>query len=207
MTETAKGHAELVERLREGDIGYARVRVDTSPDADGWCFFTPAAHPNDVERKLLEEFPDEYQSFGQVFPSTPIAAHGAGAVTEVDGWRCFHCDEVFTDRRAARDHFGFEQCSEPACRIKLGAERSLVTALRRAEKDAADAWAAIHNETTDIAKAYHAQASRHHEQLRIVEEEGYERGLRDGAALRPEEAAGQGEAIDLPAPSVEENLP
>lgn len=98
------------------------------------------------------------------------------------GWTCFHCGETFTTEGAARDHFGFEPSADPACRIKAGAERGLLMALRRAEKDAADAWFAIHSETTDAAKAYHAQATRHHEQLRIAEELGYERGLADGRA-------------------------
>lgn len=93
-------------------------------------------------------------------------------------WRCFHCDEVFTDRRCAADHFGASEDSEAACRIKMGAERSLLTALRRAENDASEAWAAIRTETTDSAKAYYAQNSRHQEQLRIVEELGFERGLK-----------------------------
>ncbi|PWJ88446.1 hypothetical protein C8D77_111169 [Mesorhizobium loti] len=94
-------------------------------------------------------------------------------------WRCFHCDEVFTDERCARDHFGRDETCEPACQIKMGAERSLLTALRRAENDAADAWAAIHSESTDAAKAYHAQLARHQEQLRITEELGFERGMRE----------------------------
>jgi hypothetical protein len=99
------------------------------------------------------------------------------------GWTCFHCGEHFSSPSAARDHFGFDPMDEPACRIKLGAERSLVTALRRAEKAAAEAWDALHSESSDFAKAYHAQASRHHQQLQAVEEEAYERGLRDGQSL------------------------
>lgn len=107
----------------------------------------------------------------------------AAVAAKAPGWRCFHCDEVFTDERCARDHFGRDETCEPACKIKMGAERSLLTALRRAENDAADAWAAIHSESTDAAKAYHAQHARHQEQLRIAEELGFERGL---AAAREE---------------------
>lgn len=32
-----------------------------------------------------------------------------------DEWRCFHCDEVFTDRTAARRHFGDVLDDMPAC--------------------------------------------------------------------------------------------
>lgn len=94
-------------------------------------------------------------------------------------WRCFHCDEVFTDFSATKDHFGFEPSHDPACRIKMGGERSLIEALRRAEKDAADAWAAIHDETTEAAKAYYAQMTRHRQQLIAAEQAGYDRGVDD----------------------------
>lgn len=56
------------------------------------------------------------------------------------GWTCFHCGETFTTVGAARDHFGFEPSRDPACRIKVGEERGLVMALRKAEQEAADAW-------------------------------------------------------------------
>lgn len=109
----------------------------------------------------------------------------AGILTEYEAsnkkrWRCFHCDDVFTTEHAARLHFGATDASEPACKIKMGAEGSLVTALRRAEGELADAWAAIHNESTEAAKAYYSQQSRHQEQLRATEELGFERGLAAG---------------------------
>lgn len=94
-------------------------------------------------------------------------------------WRCFHCDEVFTTERDARLHFGMDQCSDPACKIKMGAEKSLLVALRRAETELQDAWAAIHKENTEAAKAYYSQQSRHGEQLRAAEELGFERGIAD----------------------------
>lgn len=95
-------------------------------------------------------------------------------------WRCFHCNEVFTDRRLAADHFGATEDSQPACQIKAGAERSLVAALRNAEREVAEVWQAIHDESTDAAKAYYNQQNRHREQLMAAEEAGYERGLADG---------------------------
>jgi hypothetical protein len=49
------------------------------------------------------------------------------------GWTCFHCGETFTTPSSARDHFGCEPCADPACRIKVGEERGLVMALRKAE--------------------------------------------------------------------------
>ncbi|MFK4259084.1 hypothetical protein [Agrobacterium tumefaciens] len=104
------------------------------------------------------------------------------APAPANGWRCFHCDEVFFTANDARLHFGMDQCSDPACKIKMGAEKSLLVALRRAETELQDAWAAIHNENTEAAKAYYAQQSRHGEQLRAAEELGFERGIKDSTA-------------------------
>lgn len=100
-------------------------------------------------------------------------------------WRCFHCDEVFTERRCAAAHFGANEEAEPACKIKQGGERGLLDALRKAESDLADAWHMIHSESTDAAKAYYAQTSRHREQLTAAEQTGYDRGLAD-AQTHPE---------------------
>ena len=72
---------------------------------------------------------------------------------------------------------------------------------RRAEKDAADAWWAIHNETTDTAKAFHAQAARHQEQLRAVEQIGYDRGIADAKA-HPETLGLRSALVKAPAPAV-----
>lgn len=96
------------------------------------------------------------------------------------GWTCFHCGETFTTPGAARDHFGFDPSHDPGCRIKLGAERGLLMALRKAEQQLSEAWRAIHEESTEAAIAYYAQQTRHRAQLMTVEEHGYERGLRDG---------------------------
>ncbi|PCG09692.1 hypothetical protein COA17_07510 [Sphingomonas ginsenosidimutans] len=99
------------------------------------------------------------------------------------GWRCFHCNEHFTSVHRARLHFGRDETSEPACIIKTGAEGSLLKALREAEEAADDAIQAMHAESTDAAKAYHAQRCRHTQALTAAEELGYERGLADGRAL------------------------
>ena len=98
-------------------------------------------------------------------------------------WRCFHCGEAFTDESCARKHFGPDEGSVVACVIKAGSERGLLGALRKAETELADAWHAIHSESTDAAKAYYAQMSRHQEQMRLCEENAYERGLGDGREL------------------------
>lgn len=93
-------------------------------------------------------------------------------------WTCFHCDESFTDARCARLHFGVDEGSTPACRIE-GSEGGLVEALREAQQDAANAWDALHNETTDVHRAYYAATSRFRTALRAAEETGFARGMAD----------------------------
>lgn len=140
-----------------------------------------AAAQADYERRIRSALvPHDEQ------PTSVESQIGADSRDNAKEWRCFHCDDVFTTEHQARVHFGCDEMSEPACKIKMGAEGSLVTALRRAEADLADAWAAIHNESTEAAKAYYAQQSRHQEQLRAAEELGYERGLADGRATSSE---------------------
>jgi hypothetical protein len=94
-------------------------------------------------------------------------------------WRCFHCDDVFTDERRARLHFGANEDSAPACQIKAGAEGRILRALRDAEAEADRAIQAVADECTDAAKAYHAAVARHSQALIAAEELGYERGLAD----------------------------
>jgi hypothetical protein len=105
--------------------------------------------------------------------STKTAALGS--------WKCFHCAEVFTDNVAAADHFGIGQHVTPGCieRIQPGGERSILASLRRAE----EALARYMTEDTDSYRHAAAMQSRHSEALRRAEELGYERGLRDAAAL------------------------
>ena len=103
----------------------------------------------------------------------PMPAHG---------WTCFHCGETFTTPGAAKNHFGFEPSKDPACRIKLGAERGLLHELRKAENEIDRLVFELHNEGADACKAHRAQTTRHYAQIMAAEEAGYERGFRDGRA-------------------------
>lgn len=54
--------------------GWVRVRIDTDPGDDGWCFCTPAAHPDDGQQPGVEDgWNGQYQFFGKVemIPFTP----------------------------------------------------------------------------------------------------------------------------------------
>ncbi len=96
------------------------------------------------------------------------------------GWTCFHCGETFTTLGGARNHFGFEPSADPACRIKLGAERGLVTHIRKLEDEVARLTFELHNDGADACKSYRAALARYQSQLQSAEELGYERGLLDG---------------------------
>lgn len=99
-------------------------------------------------------------------------------------WKCFHCGETFTDRGSAADHFGADPTNKPGCLIKveLGGERGLLMALRQAEETIAQYMA----EDSHTWKALHEMQSRHSDQLRVAEETGYARGLKDNIRAKLE---------------------
>lgn len=96
-------------------------------------------------------------------------------------WRCFHCDEVFTDPDLAGDHFGIGECDVPACQLNA-VEGGLLKMLR----DAQEEIGRFRREDTASYREFYALGADHAVKLRRAEEEGYERGLRD-AKLHPEE--------------------
>ncbi len=96
------------------------------------------------------------------------------------GWTCFFCDETFTTPGEARDHFGNTPIATAGCRIKVGEERGLQMALRRAEKELASYRA----EDTEKDRAYYRMKSEHDLALRRAEEAGYARGLEDAEKAR-----------------------
>ena len=51
------------------------------------------------------------------------------------GWTCYHCGETFTTPGSARDHFGESPAAVAGCIIKVGEERGLLMALRKAEAE------------------------------------------------------------------------
>lgn len=100
------------------------------------------------------------------------------------GWTCFHCGETFTTVGGARDHFGADPIAEPGCRIKVGEERGLLMALRKAEAELARYRA----EDCDADRQFHAMRADHAVAVRRAEEAGYAKGLADGQKLRCEAA-------------------
>jgi hypothetical protein len=92
-------------------------------------------------------------------------------------WRCFHCDEVFTDEVTAKDHFGYDMLAEPGCKLNQ-IEGGLLGILRRQE-DRLDAY---HREDTASYREFYSLGADHSQALRREEEKGYARGLADARA-------------------------
>lgn len=98
-------------------------------------------------------------------------------------WRCFHCDEVFTNRRWAAEHFGADG-DMPACRLKSH-EGHLVTYIRELEEQLVRYRA---NDSHVMRSIYTLEAD-HRQALIRAEEEGYNRGVRDMTPIVPANAA------------------
>jgi hypothetical protein len=89
-------------------------------------------------------------------------------------WRCFHCDEVFTSRRWAAEHFGADEGELPACKL-ASHEGHLVTYIRKLE----DQLARYRQDDSDVMRSIMALQCEQASALRREEEKGYERGVRD----------------------------
>ena len=105
-------------------------------------------------------------------------------------WRCFHCDEVFTDRASAAAHFGPSIWSDPACTVDASKLRELEAELAR-----------YREEDTDLHRALHAKDCKMTRAVQEAEEAGYARGLRDAKRFPAE--LGLMEAPQAPEPAHE----
>jgi hypothetical protein len=88
-------------------------------------------------------------------------------------WRCFHCDEVFTGRRWAAEHFG-KDGDTPICQIKSH-EGHLATYIRKLE----DQLERYRNDDSHVMRSMFALEADHRQALIRAEEEGYNKGIRD----------------------------
>lgn len=102
-------------------------------------------------------------------------------------WRCFFCDEVFTTRGLAAEHFGTEVgCYPlPACQIKAH-EGHLVTYIRKLEEELG-VW---NSESHEMQKAIVTLESTIADEVSRAEQAGYDRGVADmrkqGFCVEPE---------------------
>ena len=94
------------------------------------------------------------------------------ATTTPSEWRCFHCDEVFTDWVQARNHFGYTpEDGPPVCKTERGVDAEIYHLKRRVEL--------YQREDTELHRALHAKAAEMAVAVRRAEEQGYARGLED----------------------------
>ena len=117
----------------------------------------------------------------------------AEVTSPVREWRCFHCDEVFTDRACAAVHFGDADGATPACRVAADLV-GLVEMIRKQESK----LDAFRREETASYREFYALGAAHHQAVRKAEEAGYAKALADLEAgkLEPEHAGRILAAID-----------
>jgi len=95
-------------------------------------------------------------------------------------WRCFHCDDVFTDRAAAAEHFGGDNLqADPACKLN-SIEGGLIALVRAQEQELQQ----FRTEETASYREFYRLGAEHAAAVRRAEEEGYAKGLADGRAGR-----------------------
>lgn len=91
-------------------------------------------------------------------------------------WRCFHCDEYFTDREEAALHFGTLLGDEPGCKLnKL--EGGLLGLLRQAHLE----LRSYREEDTALLRQVWSLGAESNTKIREAEERGYARGMKDSA--------------------------
>jgi hypothetical protein len=106
---------------------------------------------------------------------------GPMSCTEVSGapedvtWRCFHCNDVFTDRDEAEAHFGIDEMALPACKLSA-LEGGLVKMLRDQEEE----LRRFRMDDTASCREFYALGAEHVRQMRREEEKGYASGVKDG---------------------------
>lgn len=92
-------------------------------------------------------------------------------------WRCFFCDEVFTSRKFAAEHFGCDDACEadvPACKL-TSHEGHLVTYIRKLEKEVRR----YQSEDSDVLRSIQALECAQGVAITRAEERGYAKGVAD----------------------------
>lgn len=92
----------------------------------------------------------------------------AGVMSEAKAWRCFHCEEVFTDKDSAALHFGASERQQAYCTIPVEHFRWMEEQQRR-----------YFEEDTESHRTIHRLHLQSFENANRSEERGYARGLED----------------------------
>jgi hypothetical protein len=105
------------------------------------------AHNNRWSRRGMQQFAD-----GLIAPQIR-RLEALDAEANPTTWRCFHCDEVFTDKAEAHEHFGDYPDDNPLCLIK-GQDGGLAARIRELETELMDAYRQ-RNEAENDARLWH----------------------------------------------------
>lgn len=117
------------------------------------------------------EFFESWAHFRKVLPNALDLSAIVPPPDEVVAWRCFHCDEVFTDEAAARLHFGESEVQDPLCAVTAERYREVERRL--------DTFI---TESDPSSRAFYALGAEHYQKERDAEQKGYDRGLADAKA-------------------------
>ncbi|MDN3278806.1 hypothetical protein QWJ07_31405 [Frankia sp. RB7] len=91
-------------------------------------------------------------------------------------WRCFFCDEVFTDPKAAGNHFGCDHPgNEPLCQLA-----QVDGGIARVIADLSEELQRYRSEDNESFREFYRLGADHVVALRNEEQKGYDRGLADG---------------------------
>lgn len=93
-------------------------------------------------------------------------------------WRCFHCGEVFTDPKAAANHFGVDHVGdETLCQMA-----QVDGGIAKVIADLAEELQGYRSEDNTSYREFYALGADHRAALIKEEQRGYDRGLADAAA-------------------------
>lgn len=89
-------------------------------------------------------------------------------------WRCFHCNETFTNPKHAATHFGTDEAATPACKLTQS-ETHLIAYIRQLERDLTQ----YRHEDSHILRAIQAKEFEQQQALTQAEEHGYNKGVQE----------------------------
>jgi len=134
LTIAAEECAELAQRLSKASrFGLEEVQPDTDKNPHRWT----------NRERILREYADliGVLEMLDISVETDVSvSHLKAKKLKVEGyldyavdcgtltdgrWECFHCGEIFTDKAAATEHFGFSEASEPSCHMTVAGVRRL----------------------------------------------------------------------------------
>lgn len=113
----------------------------------------------------------------------------AATIIEADPpkeWRCFHCDELFTDVEKAKAHFGVIEGDYPACKLNQ-IEGGLLELYRQAQQEL-EMW---RNEDSKSDREFYILGATHAKALIEAEQRGWRQGLMDAVIKPPEKELGR----------------